>query len=199
MNAKTIVGAIVLLILIGAGWFYTQWKKQDALYRGASEIAEESFKKDGKVATIKYVGVVNAPLDKVQEAVWGVEKSAGVIESIKKAELVKQEGNTKTVLMQLQAGSLPLQQFVMAFTLDEPNHTVKFKTTQAQAADLEGTYSLKANGDKTLLTYEAVSTDKIPVPFPDGVIESANREVFVTMIRGITKQAGGTLLPTPAS
>lgn len=199
MNAKTIVGAIVLLILIGAGWFYTQWKKQDALYRGASEIAEESFKKDGKVATIKYVGVVNAPLDKVQEAVWGVEKSAGVIESIKKAELVKQEGNTKTVLMQLQAGSLPLQQFVMAFTLDEPNHTVKFKTTQAQAADLEGTYSLEANGDKTLLTYEAVSTDKIPVPFPDGVIESANREVFVTMIRGITKQAGGTLLPTPAS
>lgn len=199
MNAKTIVGAIVLLILIGAGWFYTQWKKQDALYRGASEIAEESFKKDGKVATIKYVGVVNAPIDKVQEAVWGVEKSAGVIESIKKAELVKQEGNTKTVLMQLQAGSLPLQQFVMAFTLDEPNHTVKFKTTQAQAADLEGTYSLEANGDKTLLTYEAVSTDKIPVPFPDGVIESANREVFVTMIRGITKQAGGTLLPTPAS
>jgi hypothetical protein len=199
MNAKTIVGAIALLILIGAGWFYMQWKKQDALYRGASEIAEESFKKDGKVATIKYVGVVNAPIDKVQEAVWGVEKSAGVIESIKKAELMKQEGNSKTILMQLQAGSLPLQQFVMVFTLDEANHAVKFKTTQAQAADLEGTYSLQSNGDKTLLTYEAVSTDKIPVPFPDGVIESANREVFVTMIRGITKQAGGTLLPTPAS
>ncbi|MDX2170982.1 MAG: hypothetical protein SF182_28190 [Deltaproteobacteria bacterium] len=199
MNAKTIIGVIVLLILIGVGWFYVQYKRQEAKFRGASEIAEESFKKDGKVANIKYVGVVNAPLDKVQEAVWGVEKSAGVIESIKKAELVKQEGNSKTVLMQLQAGSLPLQQFVMVFTLDEPNHAVKFKTTQAQAADLEGTYSLEADGDKTLLTYEAVSTDKIPVPFPDGVIESANREVFVTMIRGITKQAGGTLLPTPAS
>jgi hypothetical protein len=199
MNAKTIVGGLVLLVLIGVGWFYVKWQLQDAKYRGAQEIAEESFKKDGKIANIRYVGVINGPIDKVQEAVWGVEKSAGVIENIKKAELMKQEGDTKTILMQLQAGTLPVQQYVMLFTLDAPNHTVKFKTTQAQAADLEGSYTLKANGDKTVLTYEAVSTDKINLPFPDGVIESANREVFVNMVRGITKQVGGAAPPAPAS
>jgi len=191
--------AVVVAVLLVVGYFYVQYKRNEAKYLGASEIAEESFKKDGKIANIKYVGVINAPIDKVQDLVWGVEKTAGVLENIKKSELIKQEGDTKTVLIQLQASTLPVQQYVMVFTLDAPHHTVNFKTTQAQAADLEGSYKLEARGDKTILTYEAVSTDKIAVPFPDGVIQGANREVFVNMVRGITKQAGGAPLPTPAS
>ena len=37
------------------------------------------------------------------------------------------------------------------------------------------------------MTYDVNSTDKIAVPFPAAVIESANREVFVNTVRGVEK------------
>ena len=136
-----------------------------------------------------YVGVINGPIDKVQDAVWNVERSSSMVENIKKSELVKSEGNTKTMIMQFQALNLPVQQFTMDFTLDAPNHVVSFKSTQAQAADLEGRYKLEPSpdGTKTRITYEAKSTDKIAVPFPASVIESAQRETFVNTVRGVEK------------
>jgi hypothetical protein len=200
MNWKAIVGAVVLLIVVVIGWYYVQYRQQVARLAGAKEIVEASYTKDGPVGHLKYVGIVNGPIDKVQDAVWGVENSSKMIENIKKSDLVKQEGNKKTILMQLKAGSLPMQQVVMEFTLDAPNHAVAFKTTQAQAADLDGAYRLEPVGaDKTKLTYEAKQTDKIANPFPDGVIETAQREVFVNTVRGIEKSIGTAPAATPAS
>lgn len=200
MNWKAIVGAIVLLIVIVFGYYYVSYRRQVARLAGAKEVEEATFTKDGAIGHIKYVGIVNGPIDKVQDAVWAVETSSKMIENIKKSDLVKQEGNKKTILMQLKAGTLPVQQVVMEFTLDAPKHEVAFKTTQAQAADLEGAYRLEqVSPDKTRLTYEAKSTDKIAVPFPDGVIETAQREVFVNTVRGIERSIGTAPAPTPAS
>lgn len=196
MNWKVIVGAIALLIVVVVGVFYVQYRRQAAELAGAKEVVEASFNKDGGVATMKYVGMVDAPLDKVQDAVWGVERSSQMIENIKKSDLINADGNSKSILMQLKAGSLPVQQVVMLFTLDAAKHQVSFKTTQSQAADLEGVYKLEAAGARTRLTYEAKSTDKISVPFPDGVIETANREVFVNTIRGINKSLNPAAGPT---
>jgi len=189
MNAKTIIGVIVAVILLAGGWYVYDMQRQAAKWKNAKEIVEESFNKDGGVATIRYVGVIDGPIDKVQDAVWNVERSSSMVENIKKSELVKSEGNTKTMIMQFQALNLPVQQFTMDFTLDAPNHVVSFKSTQAQAADLEGRYKFEPSpdGTKTRITYEAKSTDKIAVPFPASVIESAQRETFVNTVRGVEK------------
>ena len=189
MNAKTIIAAIVGVILLAGGWYVYDMQRQAAKWKNAKEIVEESFNKDGSVATIRYVGVIEGPIDKVQDAVWNVERSSQMVENIKKSELVKQEGNTKTMIMQFQALNLPVQQYTMVFTLDAPNHQVNFKSTQAQAADLEGHYKMEASPDgaRTRITYEAKSTDKIAVPFPASVIESAQRETFVNTVRGVEK------------
>jgi ribosome-associated toxin RatA of RatAB toxin-antitoxin module len=199
MNAKTIGGLIVLVIVLAVGWYAFQLQQQTAKWKNAKEIVEESFVKDGGIATIHYVGVINAPIDKVQDAVWSVERVSQMIENFKKSDLIKQEGNSKTVLMQLQALNLPLQQYTMQFTLDAPKHQVSFKTIQAQAADLDGVYKLEPSpdGTKTRITYDVKSTDKIAVPFPAAVIESANREVFVNTVRGIEKSLNGAA-PAPA-
>jgi hypothetical protein len=198
MNWKAVVGAVVLLIVVVIGYYYVQYQRLATQLAGASEVVDSSFKKDGAVAKIRYVGVIDAPIDKVQDAVWGVERSSEMIENIKKSELVQQDGNKKSVLMQLKAGTLPLQQVVMQFTLDPANHDIAFKTTQSQAADLEGHYKLETVGNKTRLTYEATQTDKIANPFPDGVVETANREVFVNTVRGINKSLGVAPAPTTA-
>lgn len=199
MKSIKIIGALIVLAVVAAGGLYWyRLQQQAALWKNAKEIVEESFNKDGAVATIRYVGIINAPIDKVQDAVWAVEKSSEMVANIKKSELLKSEGNQKTVLMQLQALNLPLQQYTMQFTLDPAAHRVTFKTLQAQAADLEGAYVLEGSpdGKRTKLIYEAKSTDKIAVPFPSSVIESANRETFVNTIRGIDKVVGAA---TPAA
>ncbi len=189
MNAKTIGGLIVLVVLLAAGWYVFQLQQQTAKWKNAKEIVEESFNKDGGVATARYVGVIDGPIDKVQAAVWAVERVSQMVPNFKKSDLMTQDGNSKTVLMQLQALNLPLQQYTMQFTLDAAKHQVNFKTIQSQAADLEGSYKLEASpdGQKTRMTYEVKSTDKIAVPFPAAVIESANREVFVNTVRGVEK------------
>ena len=195
---KIIVALVVLALVGGAGLYWYRLQQQAAVWKNAKEIVEEPFNKDGGVATIRYVAIIDGPIDKVQEAVWAVEKSSEMVANIKKSELLKAEGNDKTVLMQLQALSLPLQQYTMQFTLDPATHRVKFKTLQAQAADLEGAYVLEGSpdGKRTKLIYEAKSTDKIAVPFPASVIESANRETFVNTVRGINKQVGA---PAPSA
>jgi hypothetical protein len=190
-------GLVVLAVVAGAGFYWYQLQQQAALWKDAKEIVDESFNKDGGTATIRYVGVIDAPIAKVQDAVWAVEKSSEMVANIKKSELIKAEGNEKTVLMQLQALNLPLQQYTMQFTLDPALHRVAFKTLQAQAADLEGAYVLEASpdGTRTRLIYEATSVDKIAVPFPAAVIESANRETFVNTVRGINKLVGAPAPP----
>jgi hypothetical protein len=197
MNAKTIGAAVVGIIVLAVGWYFYDMQRQAAKWKNSKEIVEESFNKDGGVATIRYVGVINGPIDKVQDAVWNVERVSTMVENFKKSELIKEEGNTKTVLMQLQALNLPLQQYTMVFTLDKANHTVNFKTIQSQAADLEGSYKLEASpdGQRTQIVYAVKSTDKIAVPFPASVIEGANREVFVNTVRGIEKNVKA---PAPA-
>jgi hypothetical protein len=198
MKPARIIGALVALaVLGGAGLYWYRLQQQAAVWKNAREIVEESFNKDGGVATIRYVAIIDGPVDKVQEAVWAVERSSETVANIKKSELVKVEGNAKTVLMQLQALNLPLQQYTMEFTLDPAAHQVRFRTLQAQAADLEGTYLLEGSpdGTRTKLVYEAKSTDKIAVPFPASVIESANRETFVNTVRGISKQVGAPAPP----
>jgi hypothetical protein len=194
MKAAKIIGALIALAVVaGIALYWVQLQRQAGQWKDAREIVEESFNKDGGTATVRYVGIIDGPIDKVQDAVWAVEKSAEMVANIKKSELIKSEGNQKTVLMQLQALNLPLQQYTMQFTLDPAAHKVAFKTLQAQAADLEGAYVLEPSpdGKRTKLTYEAKSVDKIAVPFPAALIESANRETFVNTIRGINKMVGG--------
>jgi hypothetical protein len=196
-SIKLVVGVVVLVVLGGAGLYWYQLQQQQAVWKNAKEVVDESFSKDGGVANIRYVAIIDAPIEKVQDAVWAVEKSSEMVANIKKSELLKSEENKKTVLMQLQALNLPLQQYTMEFTLDPATHKVTFKTLQAQAADLEGAYVLEASpdGQRTKLTYDVKSTDKIAVPFPASLIESANRETFVNTVRGVNKVVGAPAAP----
>jgi hypothetical protein len=197
MNWKAIVGAIVLLIVVVVGYYYVQYRRMAAELAGAKEVVEASLTEDRPVANLHYVGMGDGPVDKVQDAVWWIERASQMIENFKKSDLVSQDGNTKTVLLQIKAGSLPIQQVVMQYNLNPAKHEVTFKTTQAQAADLEGAFRFEPAGTRTRITYDATATDKIANPLPDGVIETAQREVFVNTIRGINKQINPAAGPTP--
>ncbi len=147
MNKKVIVGVVVGIVVVAVGLYVWQLQREAAKWKQAKEIVEENFSKEDGVTKTHLVSMVNAPLDKVQNALWDVEHSAQMVENVHKSDLVKQQGDTKTVDINLQALNLPLQHYVMEFTLHPAEHRISFKTVQSQTQDLEGSYQLEASPD----------------------------------------------------
>lgn len=198
MNAKSI-GAVVaaLVVVVGGylGYRYMQLQASAAKWSGPiKEIVEESITKEGDVSKIHFVSMVEAPVDKVQKAMWGVERGQETVDNIRLSKLLKEEGKRKEVLIQVQLLSLPLQEFTMEFLLDEAQHRMTFKTLQASTTELAGSYQLEGSpdGKLTRVTYDATAKPRVPLPVPQSVQDSAQREFFVNTVRGIKKRAAAS-------
>jgi len=194
MKSKGMIAAVaVAVVVVGfLGYQYMRVRAEAAKWSGPiKEIVEENASKDGDVTTTHFVSIIDAPLDKVQAALWNVEHSQDMVENVRMSKLVQQETNSKTIEMHLQALNLPLQYFTMKFTLDPAAHRISFKTVESQLQDLEGYYQLEASpdGTKTRVDYESKGRDKVALPFPQSVVDSANRETFVNTMRGAKKAA----------
>jgi hypothetical protein len=120
---------------------------------------------------------------------WQVENGAEMVENINRSELISSEGNTKVVQLDLRALSLPLQRITMKFTLDPQAHRISFDTVESQTQLLTGSYQLEASpdGKRTRIVYDTQARQKRALPFPQSVLDSANRETFVNTIRGAKK------------
>lgn len=156
------------------------------------EIASADITKDGKVFTINMTSRIDAPPDKVWEAMKHPEKLSENSDQYKKSDLLKDEGNHKELELHLMALD-NLQQLTVAMDFDEANKTLKIKTLTSSIADIEGSYHLEPSpdGQKTLYVYNAKQTDKVALPISEDVQRSAIKESFVNQVRAIKKQIGG--------
>jgi hypothetical protein len=191
MNKKLIIGGIVVVVVAIVAYKVLSLRAQAAKWAGPmKEITEENVTHDNNVTTTRFVSLIGAPVDKVQQAIWDVENSQNMVENIKLSKLLEAKDNTKLMEINLQALNLPLQSFTMMWTLYADQHRITFKTVKSQAQDIDGEYKLEASPDgaKTRLVYTSTSRDKIAVPFPQSVLDSANRETYVNTVRGIEKQ-----------
>jgi uncharacterized membrane protein len=193
MNKKAVFGGIgvVAVLVIGLLVYKAMGLRSEAAkWSGPiKEIVEEDVKHDGSVTRAHYVSIIDAPVDAVQKVIWDVEASPKMVENIKMAKVLEDKGNVRIVEINLQALTLPLQNFTMEWTLHPEEHRITFKTIKSQAQDIEAEYKLEPSPDgaRTLLTYTTTSKDKINVPFPQSVLDSANRETYVNTVRGIQK------------
>jgi Polyketide cyclase / dehydrase and lipid transport len=193
MNKKAVFGGIGVVAVLVIGFLVYKvisLRTEAAKWTGPmKEIVEESVAHDNNATKTRFVSLVDAPIDEVQKALWDVENSQNMVENIKLSKLLESKDNTKVVEINLQALTLPLQNFTMQWTLYPDQHRITFKTVKSQAQDIEGEYQLEASpdGKKTRITYTTTSKDKIVVPFPQSVLDSANRETYVNTIRGIEK------------
>ena len=157
------------------------------------EITYEKLEKDGKVFDIELHSRIDAPVDKVWEALKEPEKLAENSEQYKRSDLLASEGNTKDLEIHvLTLGNL--QQFTMRLTFDDANKKVDIKTLKSTIAEINGTYELEPSpdGTKTLYVYKATSTDKVALPVSTDVQRSAIKESFVSQVNAIKKQVGAT-------
>ena len=192
MNKKVLggIGAVAVLVIGLLVYKAMSLRSEAAKWSGPiKEIVEEEVKHDGSVTRARYVSLIDAPVDAVQKAIWDVENSPKTVENIKMAKVLEDKGNTKLVEINLQALTLPLQNFTMEWTLHPEEHRITFKTVKSQAQDIEAEYKLEPSpdGKRTRLIYTTTSKDKIAVPFPQSVLDSANRETYVNTVRGIQK------------
>jgi len=183
----TAVGVVFLLIALYLGYRYWELQQMAAKYASAKEIAAESIEKEGPKWTIHFESVIAQPIDKVWKAMHQPERSHEFMDAFKRSELKKEEGNTKTVEFDVQVLTLPIQTFVAELTFDDAKHQMSLKTLSGPQ-DQTATYRLRAlDADKTLLIYDATAVDRVSVPIPQGVQQSALRELFVNQIRAIQK------------
>lgn len=156
------------------------------------EIASAEITKDGKVFTILMVSRIDAPIDKVWEAMQHPERLAQNSDQYKKSDILKDEGNHKELEMHVLALD-NLQQLTVALDFDPATKSMKLKTITSTIADIEGVYTLEASpdGTKTQYTYKATQTDKVALPISEDVQRSAIKESFVSQVRAIKKQIAG--------
>ncbi len=155
------------------------------------EIVFEKLDKDGKVFDIELHSRIDAPPDKVWEAVKHPEKLADNSEQYKLSRLLKEEGNTKQLEIHVLALD-NLQQFVIELTFDDAHKKAQVRTIKSTLADIQGSYELvpSPDGTKTLYIYKAKQTDKVVLPVSVDVQRSAIKESFVSQVRAIKKQLG---------
>lgn len=192
MNKK-IVGAIAVVVLgvvAFAVYKVISVRSEAAKWAGPmKEIVDEKVTHEDNVTRTQFVSLIGGPVAAVQKAIWDVENSQQTVENIKMSKLLESKDNTKLVEINLQSLNLPLQNLTMEWTLYPDEHRITFKTVKSQAQDIQGEYKLESSpdGTRTRLTYTTVSKDKIAVPFPQSVLDSANRETYVNTVRGIEK------------
>lgn len=187
---KRVVAAVALVGVILVAFFaYKYWQLQQlaAKYANAKEVAAESIEKDDSTWKIHMESVFAEPIEKVWKALHQPERSHEFIESFRKSELKKEEGNTKTLEFQVQVLTLPVQTFVVQLTFDDARHTMSAKTLSGPQ-EQNATYRLTSvDPNKTLLVYDATATDKVSMPLPLSIQKGAMRELFVNQVRAIEK------------
>jgi hypothetical protein len=193
------IAALLVAVVVGAVVVYQlRVREEAAKWSGPlREILEESIEHEGNATRSRFVAMLPAPVERVEAVVWQVERFQEVVPNFKVSRLIEEQGDKKRVELGIQALNLPLLRYEMEFTRYPQEHRVTFRTLKSQAQEIEGEYRLEASpdGTKTRVTYISTAREKVPLPFPRAVLDSAGREVFANTVRGMEKLLQGAAPP----
>lgn len=192
---KNVIIAVVVLVAAIAGWFgYKYWELQQlaAQYDKSKEVHSAYFKRNGKIWTIEIQSIFVDPADAIWKAMKTPERSAELYPDVfKKSAVVKDEGNKKVVDLEVKLLTLPKQGMTAELTYDDSSRTMEIATSKS-AQEIKATYELTPLADnKTLLTFSGTAEEKVALPFPQSVVESALRQLFVAQVRAIDRSIHG--------
>lgn len=191
MSARNVGIAIVILVLVIAGYFYLQFRgvqRAAVKWEGAvPEIVSEDIKKEGDVTKVKLSSRIDAPVDAVFAAFLQPEKAQGAVPEIKQAQVLSGDDKKKQVEFHITTLG-QLQVFTVDLTYDKPGNAVGIKTVEG-AIEIDGVYKLVASpdGKRTLVDYTATQRNKLPLPVPQDVERSAIKEQFANLMKAIKK------------
>jgi len=198
---KAILAIVVVLVLAAAGYFYVQYSKiQQAAACPAKEIATSNLSKSGDTWHIAFTSKFDAPLDKVFDAFQHPERAVEFApENVMKSEVVKDEGNTKTIDVVGKLDILPpgfkVQNLRTQYTVYPDQHRITSKSIDFKLADIDSEYKFEPTADgKTVLKFNQTSKQKQQM-LVEALQKGALCETYATQVRAVNRALG--LAPMP--
>jgi hypothetical protein len=160
------------------------------------EIQTESLEKVGDTWNVKFTSKIDAPVDQVWTALSQPERMHEFVpDSVLKSELVKKEGDSKTVDLVFKLDILPPGFKVQTVRNDLQFYPAEKRLTQKSVdfklADISSEYKLTptSDGKGTILTFTQTSKDKGGLPV-ESLQKGALRETYIMQVRGVNKALG---------
>ncbi len=187
---NVIIAVVVIAIAAGAWVFFKARGVQQAAVKWEGQVPEitsAEISKENDVVTVKLLSRIDAPVADVFEAFQNPERSQGLVEEIKVAKVLSGDDTKKTVEFHITTLG-QLQVLTVDLTYLKDQNTVGIKTVEG-VIDIDGKYALSPSpdGKKTLVTYTATQRNKLPLPIPESVEQSAIKEQFANLMRAIKK------------
>ena len=161
-----------------------------------AEISTERIEKVGDTWHVDFVTNFNAPVDKVYDAFTHPEKGHDILpESVLKADVVSENGNTKVVDIVGRLEILPpgfkVQTLRNEYVFYPDQKRITSKSIDFKLADInsEWKFTPSADGKGTTLTFTQTSKDKSPM-LVESLQKGALRETYVTQVKIADKALG---------
>lgn len=187
---NVIIVVVVIAIAAGAWVFFKARGVQQAAVKWEGQVPEitsADISKENDVVTVNLTSRIDAPVADVFESFQNPERSQGLVEEIKVAKVLAGDDSKKTVEFHITTLG-QLQVLTVDLTYLKDQNTVGIKTVEG-VIDIDGKYALSPSpdGKKTLVTYTATQKNKLPLPIPESVEQSAIKEQFANLMRAIKK------------
>ena len=160
------------------------------------EITTESLEKVGDTWNVKFTSRIDAPVDQVYTALSQPERMHEFIpDSVLKSDLVKKDGDAKTVDLVFKLDILPPGFKVQTVRNDLMFYPSEKRVTQKSVdfklADIASEYKLvpTPDGKGTLVTFTQTSKDKGGLPV-ESLQKGALRETYIMQVRAVNKALG---------
>jgi len=198
---KAILAIVAVLVLAVLGYVVVQYRTiQQAAACPAKEIATSNMSKSGDTWHIAFTSKFDAPLDKVFDAFQHPERAAEFApENVIKAEVVKDEGSTKTIDVVGKLDILPpgfkVQNLRTQYTVFPDQHRITSKSIDFKLADIDSEYKFEPTSDgKTLLKFNQTSKQKQQM-LVEALQKGALCETYATQVRAVNRALGLSPMP----
>jgi len=198
---KAILAIVAVLVLAVLGYVFVQYRTiQKAAACPAKEIATSNMSKSGDTWHITFTSKFDAPLDKVFDAFQHPERAVEFApENVMKSEVVKDEGNTKTIDVVGKLDILPpgfkVQNLRTQYTVFPDQHRITSKSIDFKLADIDSEYKFEPTADgKTVLKFNQTSKQKQQM-LVEALQKGALCETYATQVRAVNRALG--LAPMP--
>jgi hypothetical protein len=192
---KALLGALAVLVVVVAVYVGLKMRAaEEAALSPIKEIATETISKSGDTWSATFTSKFAAPPDRVFEAFTHPERAKEFVpENVLKSELVKAEGNGKTVDLVARLDILPpgfkVQNVRIEYTFFPDEKRITTKTIDFRLADIASEYKFEADGSGTVLRYKQTSKDKAPM-LVESLQKGALRENYATGVRAANRALG---------
>ncbi len=194
---KAILGIVlVVVVAIGAYVGYSMYRARQAAESPYKEIASESIEKRGDTWHVAFTARFDAPVERVYQVFTQPERmQEWDPEHVQQAELVKQDGNVKTVDVVGKLDILPpgfkVQDLRTEYTYFPAEKRITSRSIDFKLADISSEYRFEPtpDGKGTILRFTQTSKDKGAMPV-ESLQKGALRETFVLQVRGALRALG---------